>query len=145
MTTPPRPGAGKPRAYAFPNAERRTLANGLTVITAPLPRLPAVTVLAIVDAGAETDPVGQAGLGAITARALAEGTRRLSGDELADVFERLGGELGTDAGWTRAECGTTVLASRLEPTLRLISEVLREPAFAEGDVSRLREERLAER
>lgn len=144
MTAPPRPSAGKPRAYAFPDAERRTLANGLTVITAPLPRLPAVTVLAIADGGAETDPAGQAGLGAITARALAEGTRRLSGDELADAFERLGGELGTDAGWTRAECGTTVLASRLEPTLRLISEVLREPAFAEGDVSRLREERLAE-
>jgi zinc protease len=120
------------------------LANGLTVIAAPIPRLPAVTVLALADAGAERDPENQAGLGAITARGLAEGTRRLSGDELADTFERLGGELGTDAGWTRAECGTTVLAPRLEPTLQLISEVMREPAFAEHDVVRLREERLAE-
>lgn len=144
MTAPPRPAPGQPRAYSFPDTDRRTLANGLTVITAPIPRLPAVTVLALADAGAERDPTGQAGLGAITARALAEGTRRLSGDELADTFERLGGELSTDAGWTSAECETTVLASRLEPTLQLIGDVLREPAFAELDVTRLREERLAE-
>jgi len=144
VTAPSRPAPGKPRTYAFPDSDRRTLANGLTIITAPLPRLPAVTVLAIADAGAETDPAGRAGLAAITARALAEGTRHRSGDALADAFERLGGELETDAGWTRAECGTTVLSARLEPTLRLLTEVLREPAFAEGDVTRLREERLAE-
>jgi zinc protease len=144
VTAPPRPTPGQPRAYAFPDTERRILANGLTVITAPIPRLPAVSVLVLADAGAERDPAGQAGLGAITARGLSEGTRRLSGDELADAFERLGGELDTDAGWTRAECGTTVLASRLEPTLQLIGDVLREPAFTEHDVTRLREERLAE-
>jgi zinc protease len=103
-----------------------------------------VTVLAMAGAGAETDPAGRAGLAAITARALSEGTQRRSGDELADAFERLGGELSTDAGWTHAECGTTVLTSRLEPTLRLLGEVLREPAFADVDVTRLREERLAE-
>lgn len=144
MTAPLRPTPGEPRAYAFPYTERQTLTNGLTVITAPIPRLPAVTVLALADAGAESDPPARAGLAAITARALAEGTRRLSGDELADTFERLGGELDTDAGWSRAECETTVLASHLEPTLTLIGDVLREPAFGEHDVIRLREERLAE-
>ena len=144
MTVPKRPEAGVPRAYAFPGSDRHVLANGMTVITAPLRRLPVVTVLAIVDAGGESDALSQAGLGALTAKALSEGTRQRSGDALADAFESLGGELFTDAGWTRAECGITVLGARLEPTLHLVAEVLREPAFREQDVMRLRAERLAE-
>ena len=144
MSAPKRPNAGVPRPYAFPSSDRQVLANGMTLITAPLRRLPVVTVLAIVDAGAERDPRTGAGLGSLTARALSEGTRRLTGDALADAFEGLGTELVTDAGWTRAECGITVLAPQLEASLGLLSEVLREPGFRDQDVIRLREERLAE-
>lgn len=144
MSAPTKPGSGAPRIYTFPLADRHTLANGLTVVTAPLRRLPAVTILVIVGAGGETDPPDQAGLGSLTAKGLSEGTRRFSGDALADAFESLGGELSTDAEWTRAECGITVLAHRLERTLALMADVLREPAFVEHDVTRLREERLAE-
>lgn len=144
MNAPERPSAGASRPYAFPPSDRQVLANGLTLIVAPLRRLPVVTILAIVDAGGDRDPRTHAGLGSLTARALSEGTRRLDGDALADAFEGLGAELMTGAGWTRAECGVTVLASQFEPSLELISEVLREPGFREHDVSRLRDERLAE-
>ena len=144
MNAPERPSAGTPRSYAFPASDRQVLGNGLTLITAPLHRLPVVTILAIVDGGGERDPRTQAGLGYLTARALSEGTRRLDGDALADAFEGLGAELMTGAGWTRAECGVTVLASQFEASLELISEVLREPGFREHDIIRLRDERLAE-
>ena len=42
MTAPKRPEAGVPRAYAFPRSDRHVLANGMTVIAAPLRRLPVV-------------------------------------------------------------------------------------------------------
>jgi zinc protease len=97
-----------------------------------------------IDAGAERDPLAKAGIGALTNAALAEGTHRLSGDELADAFERLGGTLDVEQIWTRAECSTTVLAPHFAEALRLLAEVTRSPAFPESEVNRLRDERLAE-
>lgn len=144
MSGPRRPKAEVPRPYSFPEAKRQKLSNGLTLISAELRRLPVVTILAITDAGAESESPETSGLAELTANALAEGTTSLSGDELAQAFERLGGELGTGAGWTRIECGVTVMASRLEATLELLTQVVLEPAFGKTEVARLREERLAE-
>jgi hypothetical protein len=56
-----RPLPVRPRAYHFPAFERRTLANGLRLVVAPVPKLPVVTVLALVDAGAVCDPRGRRG------------------------------------------------------------------------------------
>ncbi len=144
MTTLLRPVAGVSRAYAFPRAERHTLANGLTIHVATLRRLPMVTALVTLDAGAECDPKGKEGIGTLTNAALVEGTRRLSADALADAFEGLGGTLDVDQIWTRAECSTTVLASRFGDALRLLGEVVRSPAFPASAVDRIRDERLAE-
>ncbi len=144
MSGPRRPKAEVPRPYSFPEAKRQKLSNGLTLISAELRRLPVVTILAITDAGAESESPETSGLAELTANALAEGTTSLSGDELAQAFERLGGELGTGAGWTRIECGVTVTATRLEATLELLTQVVLEPAFGKTEVARLREERLAE-
>lgn len=139
-----RPAAGASRAYLFPRTVSRTLRNGLVVHVASMRRLPTVTALVTIDAGAERDPLEKAGIGALTNAALAEATRRLDGDALADAFERLGGTLDVEQIWTRAECSTTVLAPHFAEALRLLAEVVREPAFPEGDVNRLRDERLAE-
>ena len=71
----PRPTPGPSRDYRFPAFERLTLSNGLRVVVAPVSKLPIVTVVALVDAGAAADPQGQEGVALLTARALAEGTR----------------------------------------------------------------------
>lgn len=144
MSTDLRPQPGAPRPYHFPQAERQRFANGLEVLIVPLRRLPIATALLMSDAGAECDAVAQAGLASLTAEALAEGTRTRDAVSLADTFEQLGGSLDTGVTWTHAECSTTVLASRLGGALQLLAEVVREPAFPDGEVARLREERLAE-
>ena len=144
MSAAERPQPGVPRPYAFPTAERQRFANGLDVLVVPLRRLPIATALLMCDAGAECDAVTLSGVASLTAEALAEGTRSRDAVSLADTFEQLGGSLDTGVTWTHAECSTTVLAGRLPDALQLLAEVLREPAFPEGEVTRLREERLAE-
>jgi zinc protease len=144
MTASLRPSPGAPRSYHFPRTVDRRLQNGLTVICAPLRRLPAVTVLFTADAGAEHDPVEQAGVGALSAQALGEGTSSRTANDIAGAFERLGGELQTDASWSHAECGTTVLAAHLPECLSLLAEVVHSPRFPEEGVLRLRQERLAD-
>lgn len=141
---PARPAPAPPRPYAFPAFTRDRLANGLEVIVAPIPRLPLVSIRFYVDAGAGIERQEDAGLALLTARAMAEGTLRSGGAQLAEEFERLGGSLSTTASWEGVHLHTSVLNTRFAPAMRLLAEVALEPAFPARDVDRLREERLAE-
>lgn len=139
-----RPSPGPSRAYRFPTFERLTLENGLSVIVAPVSKLPVVTVLGLVDAGAAADPKGQEGIALLTARALAEGTERSDGARLAERFEGLGTALDTGADWDSATARITVTSERLSRALALLAEVMCEPSFSPREVERLKQERLAE-
>ncbi len=140
----PRPTPGPSRAYRFPAFERLTLDNGLHVVVAPVSKLPIATVVALVDAGAAADPQGREGVALLTARALAEGTERSDGAQLAERFERLGTALDSSADWDSAPVRITVTTERLPAAVALLAEVIREPSFPEREVERLKQERLAE-
>lgn len=142
--TPPRPTPGPSRTYRFPAFERLTLPNGLSVVVAPVSKLPVVSVLALVDAGAATDPSGSEGIAQLTARALVEGTERSDGAELAERFERLGTALDTSTDWDSTAARVTVTAPRLVESMMLLAEVLRVPRFPAREIERLKQERLAE-
>jgi zinc protease len=147
MTTaqaPRRPTPGPTRDYHFPAFERLTLDNGLSVVVAPVAKLPVVTVMAVIDAGAAADPAGQAGVAQLTAHVLAEGTERSHGAELAERFERLGTALDTSTDWDSSTARITVTPERLPEALALLAEVILTPSFPEREVDRLKQERLTE-
>jgi zinc protease len=144
MMVATRPQPGIPRDYSFPSIERSTLANGLRIAVAPMPRLPLVTVLALVDAGASCDDPGREGVSALTIRALAEGTAKLDGATLTERFESLGTGLSSRGDWDDATTHIAVTPERLETAISLLGDVLTTPAFAKKDVERLKAERLAE-
>lgn len=139
-----RPAPGPPREYRFPRFERRRLGNGIQLVFAPVQKLPVVTVVALIDAGAVCDPATREGLAQLTASLLLEGTERSDGAALIERFERLGASVEAHADWDIAAVTMTVLADRLRPALELLGEVLRTPAFREREVERLKEERIAE-
>lgn len=140
----PRPQPAPPRDYHFPRFERRSLANGLQLVVAPVTKLPVVTVAVLVDAGAVCDPNGREGLAHLTARLLLEGTRHSDGAELTERFERLGASVDAHADWDAAAVTLTALTENLAPAVAILGEVLREPAFREREVARLQSERIAE-
>lgn len=139
-----RPEPTAPRDYRFPRWERHWLGNGLQLVVAPVRKLPIVTLSMLIDAGAVSEKKGEEGVANLTARTLVEGTTRLSGIELAERFERLGGSLDAGASWDFATLTTTVLSERLLDAFELFSEVLRSPALPEREVLRLKTERLVE-
>jgi zinc protease len=150
-TSQPAPGAptakpspASPRDYQFPQFERRSLANGIQLFVAPVPKLPLVTVLAIVEAGASAEPRGQQGVAALTARLLLEGAAGLDGAALADRFERIGASVEARADWDVATVSLTALSDRLPDALSLVRDLLRWPEFPEREVQRLKEQRLAD-
>jgi zinc protease len=140
-----RPQAGPPREYHFPKFERRSLENGLRIIVAPVPKLPVVTVLAVIDATAVADPAGKEGLAELTAQALRDGTAEIDGASLTLEFEKLGTSLEVGADWDSTVASLTVLRDKIDETFALFSSVIKSPAFRVEDIDRLRSERLAER
>lgn len=143
MSVPARPAPTAPRPYNFPAVERAVMANGVRLVVAPMPRLPLVTVLALVDAGASTDLRGREGLAALTARTLTEGIAGLDGAALTDRFESMGTSVDAYADWDSTVMRFTVTPSQLDAAFALFCDVLRAPSFPESDVARRRDERLA--
>ena len=139
-----RPVPGPTRPYHFPRFERRRLSNGVQLLVAPIAKLPLVSVIALVDAGAVCDARGQEGVAQLTAKLLLEGTQSSDGAELTERFERLGASVESHADWDVAAVSVTTLSQNIRESLSLLAEVLRTPAFREREVERLKEERKAE-
>jgi zinc protease len=144
MVTSLRPKPGPARSYRFPQFKDEILPTGVRLITAPVAKLPLVTVLVLVNAGSTSEPRGKEGVAALTAAALLEGTTRFDGAELAEKFEQLGTSLESGADWDSAFLKITVLSNKLEEATRLLGEAISSPVFPEREVERLKAERLAE-
>ena len=140
----PKPSPAPARDYHFPEFERRVLDNGVQVLVAAVSKLPLVTVLAIVEAGASVEPHGQHGVASLTARLLLEGAAGVDGAVLADRFERIGASVEAHADWDVATVSLTALSQRLPDALTLIRDLLRSPEFPDREVQRLKEQRLAD-
>jgi zinc protease len=144
MVTSLRPKAGPPRSYQFPRFTDEGLSGGVRLITAPVSKLPLVTVLVLVDAGSTREAPGKEGIAALTAAALLEGTADYNGAELAREFERLGTSLESGSDWDSAFLKITVLTENLREAATLLGHAISHPLFPEREVERLKAERLAE-
>jgi zinc protease len=141
-TKPPEPGPV--RTFEFPAVTRSLLGNGVTLLHARHGDLPLVTVRVVLDAGAAAERPGEEGLAWLTAEALQGGTTRLDGDALAWELEKLGAELSTWTTWDALNVALTTRSDRLHAALGLLAEIVRQPAFPEREVERMRAEQLAE-
>ena len=139
----PRPQAAAPRPYQFPRFERAALPNGMRLIVASIPKLPIATITMLVDAGAVAEPPGRSGLAQLTAKLLLEGTTAPDGTAITDRFERLGASIESHADWDVGTVTVTTLSDKLHESIQLLGEVLREPAFNQREVERLKAERQA--
>ncbi len=137
------PEAGPIRPFDFPEVASRSLSNGLDLRVARMSRLPVVSVDLFLRAGEADLDAGAAGLSVLAGDALEGGTRRRSGIQLAEAFERLGARLEVSTGWEGTGVGVSCLADRLPEALGLLAEAVLEPAFPEDEVARVRERQLA--
>ena len=144
MVTALRPKPGPPRSYRFPEFQEEVLPSGLRVVTAPVSKLPVVTILVIVDAGSANDPPGMEGVASLTANVLLEGGPELDGAAIAERFEQLGASVESGADWDSAFIKITTLTDKLDEAANLLGETLSTAVFPEREVERLRAERLAE-
>ena len=138
------PAPGPVRTFEFPAVTEITLANGMRVLHACRDELPLVSAQVVIDAGAAAEPVTKGGLAHLTANALHAGTANRDGGRLAWELEHLGVQLQTVADWDAMLASITVPVERISKALGVLGDVIRNAAFPDAEVDRMREEQLAE-
>ena len=103
------PGLGPERPFTFPEIRRSALANGVRVCTVEHRAVPLIAVLALVPAGASSDPPDRPGLAAITGDMLDEGSGDRSALEVHEALGRIGAQLDLDVGHDATVLGLTTL------------------------------------
>ncbi len=116
--------------------------HGLTLIVAPRPGLPLVSVALMVRCGPAFDPPGRRGVAELMAQLLTRGARRrdrwVDGVALARQAEALGSAVSVRVEDRLTVLEMTVLAPRAAAALALLSDLLRHPVFAATDLLAVR-------
>ena len=146
VTSPPRtaPAVAPVGDLAFPAIERATLSNGIPVVLARRTAVPTVLVSLSFDAGVAADAQDSPGTQTLMLGLLDEGTASLNATQIAEAQERLGARIGAGAGTDSSSVSLSALTANLQPSLDLLAEVVRRPAYRAADVARVRDQQLAD-
>ena len=139
----PMPAVGVMKPLDFPDTERARLSNGVEVVYARSTTVPTTRVAVEFDAGVAADPADALGTQTLMLAALTEATTTRDVVALNEEQERLGAAIGAFAGVDRTTVSLTAVTANLEPSLDLLADVIRNPAFRPADVDRLRAQQLA--
>ena len=136
------PEVGELKPLDFPDIERATLSNGMEVYFARRDAVPTVSVRMIFDAGYAADPKDKLGIQSMMLSLMDEGTTNLDSTELAIAKERLGANLYTSANADTTSVGLDAMSPNLAPSLELMADYVRNPAFDPREMERVRAQQL---
>ena len=139
-----RPEVVPPQPWAFPEPERHTLDNGISLLTYDIPGQYVISVRTVLPLPLTVEPRELEGIATITARLLDEGTARHTSEEFAELLERKGIALGAGMTDSGLSVDLDVPQRRLGEALDLLQQALGEPVFPEPEVQRHVKTRLAE-
>ncbi|OYX30018.1 MAG: peptidase M16 [Caulobacterales bacterium 32-69-10] len=139
----PAPPIGVIAGLDFPDVQRARLSNGIEVVYARRQTVPVVRVAVEFDAGVAADPASAIGTQSLMLRLLPEGTTTRNSIQIAEAQERLGAQIQPTASRDRTAVIMSALTPNLGPSLDLLADIIRNPAFAPAEVERLRTQQLA--
>ncbi|MEO7247687.1 MAG: pitrilysin family protein, partial [Novosphingobium sp.] len=143
--SPPRrpPPVAAVADLAFPAVERTTLANGIPVALARRGAVAKVMISLNFDAGTSADRLDSPGAQTLMLGMLEEGTTTRNSTQIAEEQERLGAAINAGAGLDSSAITLNALSANLAPSLALMTDIARNPAFAPDEVSRVKAQMLA--
>ncbi|HYD12526.1 MAG TPA: pitrilysin family protein [Allosphingosinicella sp.] len=139
----PMPGVVASPPLDFPSVGRARLSNGIEIVHAQRAAVPVTRIAVEFNAGVAADPADRLGTQAMMLTLLREGTTSLNSIQLAEAQERIGAAIATGASLDRTVVSLTALTPSLDPSLDLLADVIRNPAFAPAEVERIRAQQLA--
>jgi len=137
---PPAPGPQQPfNAPAF--AERR-LPNGLRVVIARSTSVPIASALLVFGGGTSADPAARPGVASMMSNLVDNGAAGLTAPDIAARIESLGAQIGGSVNPDSSFAFISAPAANIETAGALLSQVVREPAFAQEELERERRRAL---
>ena len=128
---------------AFPDLQRFKLRNGMAVVVAERPGVPVARVSLLFDAGYVADGGRKLGTSSFTMSMLDEGTKKLDALAIADRAEALGADLAAGSSLDTSFAAVSALAEKLDGSLSLLADVVRNPEFSDEEIERVRKEWIA--
>ncbi len=119
------------------------LDNGLRVLVKSHTHLPLVNMQAFTLGASLVDTPETAGRAALVGAMLDKGTESLSGQQIAEYFDSIGGQLTTRAGRNTVYGSATVLRDDFERAFEVFADCLLRPTFPDDQFTRLQTRTLA--
>ena len=129
---------------AFPAVERAALSNGIPVALARRTAVPKLILSLDFDAGFAADALDTPGTQSLMLAMLDEGTTSRNATQIAEEQERLGASIAAGGSVDASSITLSALTANLAPSLALMADVVRNPAFADVEVARVKDQQLAE-
>lgn len=122
---------------------RTVLSSGLTLLVLENDANPTVSVTGYLKAGEFFNPEGQEGLAELTANMLNKGTRRRSKLEIAESLDFAGAHVGFSTNTFTVSIDAHSLSRDFGQMFSTLTEELREPAFPEDELNKLKQRMIA--
>jgi zinc protease len=134
------PPALPPAAIELPRIDEFKLSNGLSVYVVKRDRLPVVSIQLAIRAGRMHEPRSRLGVAELTADMLVKGTRRRDAAALARAIDLVGGTIAADSTFEATLLSCSALVRHLGTCTELIPEMVTQPAFADAELAKLRDQ-----
>ena len=138
-----RPASASATPFRAPLPEVRTLSNGVPLWVLQRRDLPVISATMVASAGASSHDSASAGLAALTANLMDEGTGSRTSQQIALAAESLGTHLSSSCGWDSSYVSMQCLTPHLDASLDLLLDVFLNPVFPEADFDRTLAQTLA--
>ena len=136
------PAGGEPRPFRVPPRVQSKLPNGLQISTVSYGRIPKATVRAVINAGNVNEGENEVWLADLTGEMLKEGSPSKNGAQVAAAAAAMGGSFNVAVGADQTTVSLEVLSEFAADAVKLVGEVLTNPAFPESELPRLRNDML---
>ena len=137
------PVPGTPPDLRLPKLQRAALSNGLKVILAERHEVPVVQFWMAVDAGYAADQFAAPGTASMTSSLLDGGTSSRNALEISDQLALLGAQLRAYSNLDLSIVQLSSLKEKLDPSLDLLADVIRNPVFPDSDFKRQQKQTIA--
>jgi zinc protease len=127
------------QAMAADGVSRTRLGNGLTVLVRENPWAPVVAVSLQIKMGNRWETRANAGISNLLQLMVVRGTTRLTGPQIVEVADRLGGSIDAIGDVDSSEISATALARNWVQILELVADVTLHPSVPQGTFEAVRD------
>src|SRR5690606_37997273 len=132
------PEGGKPSEFKLPEKDTKRLGNGLTATMVQFGNIPKVDVNIIVKTGNIHEGPEQIWLADLTGELMEEATTSMDFKTIAGKVAAMGGEVHIATGANQTTISGSVLSEFAPDLIRILGDILINPAFPESEIDRLR-------